>query len=126
MNRVIKFRGKEINTGEWVYGITPVSTALSKAGAGQFTGLHDKNGQEIYEGDIVCFKSAGDIIAVGDIQFDCGVFGAEWTHHKKNRTMVGSWGGQTHNLRVLDDIIENIEIIGNIHDNPELLKTECL
>lgn len=130
--REIKFRGKGKDTGDWVYG----DLRHQKVGdfyeidgwtvntdtIGQFTGLHDKNGKEIYEGDIVATKLNDKIITVGDIQFHCGVFGAEWRYAKKDKTMVGSWG-QRHNLRRLDDdIIENIEVIGNIYDNPELIK----
>lgn len=85
---------------------------------GQFTGLTDKNGKKIFEGDIVVTRyPKGDICSIGDVQFDSGVFGVEWTVHKKNKGMVGSWG-QSHNLRRFDDdIINHIEVIGNIHDN---------
>lgn len=90
---------------------------------GQFTGLTDKNGNKIFEGDIVVTRyPEGDICVIGDVQFDSGVFGVEWTNHKKSKSMVGSWW-QNHNLRRFDDdIINHIEVIGNIHDNPELLE----
>lgn len=138
----IKFRGKAIQNGNWIYGgIVHYSNhygftvdkwfiadnegdndEVQSNTVGQFTGLYDKNGKEIYEGDIVATKLNDKIITVGDIQFHCGVFGAEWRHAKKNKTMVGSWG-QRHNLRRLDDdIIEKIEVIGNIYDNPELME----
>ena len=104
----------------WIRDVIPETV-------GQFTGLTDKNGKKIFEGDIVVTRyPKGDICSIGDVQFKCGVFGAEWTVHKKYQTMIGTWG-QRHNLRRFDDdIIENIEVIGNIHDNPELLtKSPC-
>lgn len=149
--REIIFRGKRVDNGEWCYGayykqdhyyneqvekhciITSSDTLgndmdldfceVIPETVGQFTGLIDnKNGNKIFEGDIVVSRYPnGKVCSVGDIQFDCGVFGVEWTHHKKHKTMVGGWG-QLHNLRRLDDdFIEQIEVIGNIHDNKELL-----
>jgi uncharacterized phage protein (TIGR01671 family) len=137
--REILFRGKT-KDGDWVYwnelgeinfDLTDIEISLYVhllndelmfETVGQFTGLTDKNGTKIFEGDIVVTRyTNGKICSIGDIKFDCGVFGAEWTVHKKHKTMVGGWG-QLHNLRRLDDdIINHIEVIGNIHDNPELL-----
>ena len=83
----------------------------------EYTGLLDKNGMKIFEGDIV--KSE---ISIGDVQFSHGMFGIEWTRAKADKSMVGSWG-QLHNLRRMDDgFNEEVEIIGNVHDNPELLE----
>lgn len=138
--REILFRGK-IKDGEWVYWnefgeinfdltnteialyIKDLNDELVFETIGQFTGLTDKNGKKIFEGDIVVIRyKIGEICSIGDVRFDYGVFGAEWTTHKENKTMVGA-RGQRHNLRRFDDnIIDNIEVIGNIHDNPELLK----
>lgn len=146
--REILFRGKRADKSEWIEGdlrqyinmgvgyedFYEIDTMSSTVGmgysckvipetVGQYTGLTDKNGIRIFEGDIVCVRyTNGDICAVGDVQYDCGTFGAEWVAHKEHKTMVGSFG-QRHNLRTFeDDIINDIEIIGNIHDNPELLK----
>ena len=92
---------------------------------GQFTGVYDKNGNKIFEGDIVCTGNTdGEICSLGDVKFECGTFGVEWTVNKKNKWLVGVWG-QRHNLRRFDDGIgDDIVVIGNIHDNPELLEIE--
>lgn len=146
--REILFRGKRTDNDEWIKGYLhkidgigkgytayaiqvqdidsymcrPHSHEVQPKTVGQFTGFTDKNGKMIFEGDIAVVRyTNGEICSIGDIQFDCGVFGVEWTVHKKSRSMVGSWG-QLHNLRRLDDdLINHIEVIGNIHDNPELL-----
>lgn len=126
--RTIKFRGKRVNRREWVYstesfvqtdegicmGLYNEEKDVIPDTVGQFTGLYDKDGKEIYEGDIIgChnpdikhlifydekearFKAALN----GDINNDfvgvCGLDDSRWNASKK--------------------------VIGNIHDNPELLK----
>ena len=87
----------------------------------QYIGLKDKNGKEIYEGDIMCNDEYQTWEWRGVVKFSHGVFGAEWLSNVKSQSMVGSWG-QKHNLRKLDDdIVERQIIIGNIYENPELL-----
>jgi uncharacterized phage protein (TIGR01671 family) len=80
----------------------------------QYTGLKDKNGKEIYEGDIVrwWFRSTNPYDIVSEIVFKDGVFGIsafETQHGILNR-------GAGH-------LIEIEEVLGNIYENPELLDT---
>lgn len=140
MKRTIKFRAKTIK-GRWVYGdllhyTNPLVSTAENDGAiividyksksdnsfkivypdtvGQFTGLLDKNGKEIWEGDIIgCSnpdikhlifynEKQGRFMAAlnGDIENDfvgvCGLDDSRWNASK--------------------------EVIGNVYDNPELLK----
>ena len=70
----------------------------------QFTGLRDKNGKEIYEGDIVRGPGFGAV----SVYFDGGRF------------CLYFLGDEYWN-----EYADKIEIIGNIHENPELLEASC-
>lgn len=119
--RQIKFRGKRLDNDEWVYGdlihiddsdigiVTDYDhwqgCRVDPETVGQFSGLLDRNGKEIYEGDILCCKDDPDFLPE-TIEFDEGCFMA-----KDGYTSVPISTIDTR-YRV---------IIGNIHDTPDLL-----
>lgn len=124
--REILFRGKRVNNGEWVEGsllrrtpliATYASNDTSIPGyicevipesVGEYTGLRDKNGKKIFEHDIVRIAVCGT--------YDNYVI----SYDKENaRFVVGDTG-----FAFWSYISTKIEVIGNIHDNPELLKGE--
>lgn len=119
--REILFRGKRANSRGWAEGLlfhhcekssSIWSDELDRAvwvdpeTVGQFTGLTDKNGNRIFEGDIVRWPGLKEVGIVQYGEFNCsccdGVFG---------------WHFGTEDIRCHD----SYEVIGNIHDNPELL-----
>lgn len=127
MNREIKFRVWDIELHMWINNIgmgkdnTLYKGTEKRFSVMQYIGLKDKNGNEIYEGDILCNDKYQTWEWRGVVKFSHGVFGAEWLFNVKSQSMVGSCG-QKHNLRKLDDdIIERQIVIGNIYENPELL-----
>lgn len=130
MEREIKFRGKN-SKGEWIYGdlihnrgavfIAPIGIAnpLAKAvdfmvdeeTVVEFTGLHDKNGKEVYINDIVRTKY-GRLCIVKCFLSPCQV-GIDL----KPIEIEHQYPSQ-YDLY----LSENLEVVGNIHDNPELIK----
>lgn len=120
------FRGKMIANGNWSEGnllvtrqgccITPDATVLGSYGAvdpetvGQYTGLTDKNGTKIFEGDIVKY---GD--TVHNVVFE-------------QRNGTAYFGLVYSTLETLSfgyyQDLKQIEVISNIYDNPELLGDE--
>lgn len=148
--REILFRGKRLDNGEWVEGYISEHTLIpcvmqSYIGwvieckptklyecdwfevdpntVGQYTGLTDKNGKRIFEGDIFEDRS-DDMYAV--VVFKDGCFRLEW-HGITGAWMEygfdecgGGWGiVECESLDMY--YVRNFEIIGNIHDNPELM-----
>lgn len=132
--REILFRGKRIDNGEWVEGAYMphyYSTRYGKVAAiftnddvlcktyrfpvdpatvGQYTGLKDKNGKRIFEGDIVEHHAQGDIIVNrGVVNWD--VKNARWAHQLT-----------TMNPDFTFFKPDAYEVIGNIHDNGELME----
>jgi uncharacterized phage protein (TIGR01671 family) len=148
--REIKFRGKTLS-GKWVYGdlvhftnTEGVDTSVIITGhqataesddfdyalcyarnefkivipksVGQFTGLHDKNGKEIYEGDVITQY----LVFQNGKHYECKARGGQVVFDKL-------WGfvllSESRLYHLFGDGLTQ-EVQGNIHDNPELLKTE--
>ena len=130
MTREIIFRGKRLNNGEWMKGnlfvkgsrctITDDCSCYSvdPETVGQWTGLTDRAGQHIFEDDIVKTPLLDPIF--GDIISDAF---CEAEIKFNNSAFVVSYYKSSHNI-YLQDLHNRIEVVGNIHDNPELLKTE--
>lgn len=87
-----------------------------------YTGLNDKNGKEIYEGDILCIPQQGyDHIKNEIIDFKNKYIHVEWELSEKHQS---DRNGQSTTLSSGFKIRQNrnsIEVVGNIHKNPELL-----
>lgn len=124
--RVILFRGKRIDNGAWAFGdLRNYETVEVKAifdhellsrlkvipeTVGQFTGLYDKNGERIFEGDIMKFQINSKTALVGKIVFMRGAFQFETTEHERER-----FSFDDEEIVMLSD---DCEVIGNIYDNP--------
>lgn len=129
--REILFRGKRVDNGEWVYGWyaplvcnykTIIPYIRNKNGTdkevipetvGQYTGLTDKNGKKIFEGDIVEFtdKYTGKK-GRAEIVFE----------YFKWKYSGCYYGGNPIVWLCIDDTSVEFEVIGNIHDNGEILE----
>ena len=117
--REIKFRGKRIDNGEWVVGclirasekesVIVVDVVKGEVQwvfpetVGQYTGLKDKNEIGIYEGDVVWCRAG---------EHSSGV----WEYEKRFAVEYG-WTQSMWEM----SMCEEIEVIGNIHDNPGLV-----
>ena len=135
INREILFRGKQMYDNSWVYGFYAndgknhfiqyetrdtegqtnfVEKEVHPETVGQFTSLTDKNGKKIFEGDIVLFSWAEDKNKVPFyIEFVQGEFRATPKEITENVWSIRIAG-----------YTSDFEVIGNIHDNPELLEQE--
>ncbi len=146
--RDIKFRGKRVDNGEWVYGYfyndnmigcnifqtKPHLAAIlvDPSTVGQYTGRFDKNNKEVYEGDIVAFEvwhgGVEHIIAEAEAEKQ----GKKINWIRPHVILFNKYGSFCMKpVEFIDDETwygyqipdaDRIEIIGNIWDNPELLK----
>jgi len=158
MNRVIKFRAKRMDSNEWLYGslftdkknqpyIKEPNGKLyyieDKDSVGQFTNIKDKNGVEVYEGDIIrvkeyknqawgkgcCEPGFYDMFTLdelkGELQkeyvsvvgWEEGSFAFSSNGEYNDCFLSVLFGDMKRSHPIFD-----FEVIGNIHDNPELLK----
>lgn len=140
--REILFRGKRIDNGEWVYGdlrhckfsgeepytthIVDNSNGMNNSvcglevipeTVGQFTGLTDKNGVKIFEGDIIKWKYLCNNHLVYQVVYEKGAAGFVTRRNVSNRDGIDCYS----DIVFVDDG-DMSEVIGNIHDNPELLE----
>lgn len=126
--RAIKYRGYNRKNKKWLYGfylqnrgqhfVCPDEFATGKTWEdyeidpetlGQFTGMKDKHGVEIYEGDVISYVKGYKRDKNGD-----------WVDDKE--TFVVEFDNGVFSNHSLFSVSESVEIIGNIHDNPELNK----
>lgn len=87
---------------------------------GQYTGLRDKNGKKIYEGDIL----GADNKVIGWVKGGVRGYCYDVVYIKKDVNDPPFSGDKRWSLysTIQDDYPNMIEVIGNIHDNPELIK----
>lgn len=131
--RTIKFRGKKIIDGVWIKGESIINgtytyikdvnikcqwSEVNPETIGLFTGLKDKNEIEIYEGDILIDREISEGVDIN------GYFPVSYVPEKASFCIDNSFKKDRSNLSNLVYYfgIENLEVIGNIYDNPELLK----
>lgn len=145
MREIGKFRGKWLDDGEWVYGYFTrweernacyITSQTNTGGAhpwqvdpetvGQYTGLKDKNGKEIWEGDVLKgdqypFTNEGIVNYYAVVVWfeDSPAFGI-YTAKAKNAEVRGISEGNTDYMEDWDP--SQWEVVGNIHDNPGLLE----
>ena len=128
--RTIIFRGKRTDNGEWIYGgiyyqkadevkedaVYIIGGSLNNVGVayevtpetvGQYTGLTDKNGKKIFEGDVVYCKSRLDNANMVVI-FECGQFRMVLSENYRSYQINSGF----YDINCFDK-----EVIGNIHDN---------
>ena len=139
--REIMFRGKRVDNGEWAYGDlafkkdgTPCIRFWTKLGiftaravipetVGQYTGLTDKNGKKIFEGDIVHAVHKSNYGGLKNTDFGIGVVkycDSYYGGASYEIDIIGKSGSRVFSASLED----GVEVIGNIHDNPELVESE--
>lgn len=135
--RSIIFRGQRISDNEWVYGslvcyyddITPAICFQTENGnvkvmdwayvkpetVGQYTGIKDSKGKNIYEGDVLFIKVGNYLEYNTCVIFENGAFWTIGENTNDHDTLLCAY------INPISPLLE-VNVIGNIHNNPELLK----
>lgn len=131
--REILFRGKRKDNGKWVYGNYAVTDNNEKQHfifqnkafefevdpetVGQYTGITDDNEKKIFEGDILGVTNDDpDYDYITKVYLDCDTLCVDVQGQDYDYTSIG------FAIEIWDDECDQVEIIGNIYDNPELLE----
>ncbi|WP_301345918.1 MULTISPECIES: YopX family protein [Muribaculaceae] len=127
--KTIKFRAKTTANGHWVYGslinhgngLFSISnrksnTWVQEDSIGQFTGLPDRNGKEIYQGDIITVNGRYPRVVLWD-KVSWAIIPCELYNDKHFWVMNLQHPGNDW----WEEFADEIEVVGNMYDNPELL-----
>ena len=145
--REILFRGKQMDNGEWVEGYyVPIGEyhyiltgrlelvpypgfehfLVNPETIGRFTGLTDRNGVKIFEGDIIRWHDNTELSVGGQIAEVCFGKYRDADSAFDDVYAIGFYlrtsGGECVTICWLDEYKNDFDIIGNIHDTPELLE----
>lgn len=118
--RELLFRGKRRYTGEWAESVCPLGVMCAghlcddfePETVGQYTGQLDRNGQKIFEGDILRWTAEDGESGTVYVKFDSGVFGLYCSYAP---------GSEPDLFNDFLDGEQPLEVVGNVHDTPELL-----
>lgn len=134
MKREIIFRGKDVETGEWVEGyyvLFPTPCIYNpKTGewhkvhpetVGQYVNTKDKTGKKVFEGDIVDAWSAGSHTTHGLVKFGATGF---LICRLGEKGPLSPWQLAPSNISGNELIDDSLTIIGNVIDTPEILPCE--